>query len=183
MLLVLSTVAIAAAAIPSSSTDFALNRISKETYPHAKCLDGSSPAYYWRPGTGADVGKSLIIFLQGGGWCYPSDIQQPCEPSSSHCSANCHIRANLTSTGSTKGLQDVVAASALEGGTGYISGNASRVGAPYHHSSPPCRAAIRLSLGMVLCPIAGWCGPFAMQGGSFTMQGGSLQVEFSWGNG
>jgi hypothetical protein len=111
----------------ASSTDFALNRIPETTYPHAKCLDGTAPAYYWRDGVGADKGKSLIIFLEGGGWCYPSDIQQPCEPSSSHCTANCHIRAK-SAGGSSSSLTDVRPASSLEGGTGYLSGNASRAG-------------------------------------------------------
>jgi len=65
---------------------------------------------------------------RGGGWCYPSDIQQPCEPSSSHCTANCHIRAN-TSIGTSTGLDAVVSASTLEAGTGLLSGNTSRAGA------------------------------------------------------
>ena len=121
LLLLLSTAAAAAA------TDFTLNSISQSSYPHAKCLDGSAPAYYWRDGSGTDKGQSLIIFLQGGGWCYPSDIQQPCSPSSSHCSANCHLRAKLA-TGSSLSLKPVVPAAALEGGSGYLSGNSSRAG-------------------------------------------------------
>ena len=121
-----STLRKATAAV--TTTDFHLKRISPTTYPHAKCLDGTPPAYYWRDGVNDDKDSSLIIFFQGGGWCYPSDIQQPCEPKSSHCSANCHIRAN-TSIGTSNGLEEVVPAAAMEGGTGYLSGNASRAGA------------------------------------------------------
>ena len=112
----------------ATTTDFNLKRISPTTYPHAKCLDGTPPAYYWRDGVNDDKDSSLIIFFQGGGWCYPSEIQQPCEPTSLHCTANCHIRAN-TSIGTTNGLKDVVPASAMEGGTGFLSGNISRAGA------------------------------------------------------
>eukprot|EP01043_Picozoa_sp_COSAG02_P001150 COSAG02_NODE_23_length_52893_cov_58.101868_30_plen_291_part_00 len=52
-------------------------------------------------------------------------MQQPCEPSSSHCSANCHIRANSTH-GSSAALPPTLPAAAIEGGRGYTSGNASR---------------------------------------------------------
>ena len=38
---------------------------------NARCLDGSLPAYSYRPGRGADV-KKLMIYLQGGGWCTSS---------------------------------------------------------------------------------------------------------------
>jgi hypothetical protein len=34
----------------------------------AVCLDGSPGGYYWRPGTGADANKFLLVF-NGGGWC------------------------------------------------------------------------------------------------------------------
>ena len=73
------------------------------------------------------MGDSLIIFLQGGGWCYLSEIQQLCEPASSHCTANCHIRAS-TSTGSSKFLLLEVPPRNLEGGTGYLSGDATEAG-------------------------------------------------------
>ena len=46
------------------TTDLTLNRISASKYPHAKCLDGTPPAYYWRAGRGADADASLIIFFQ-----------------------------------------------------------------------------------------------------------------------
>ena len=38
---------------------------------HAACLDGSTPAYHFRPGTGADTRK-VLVYLQGGGWCESS---------------------------------------------------------------------------------------------------------------
>ncbi|CAI5933552.1 unnamed protein product, partial [Closterium sp. NIES-64] len=38
----------------------------------AKCLDGSPPGYYFRPGTGS--GKSMWhIYLPHGGWCFSPD--------------------------------------------------------------------------------------------------------------
>ena len=73
------------------------------------------------------MGDSLIIFLQGGGWCYLSEIQRLCEPASSHCTANCHIRAS-TSTGSSKFLLLEVPPRNLQGGTGYLSGDATKAG-------------------------------------------------------
>ena len=119
--------AVVSSGYSDASLNFTLNHIPQSAYPHAKCLDGTAPAFYWRGGRGDDAGNSLIIFLQGGGWCYPSEIQQPCEPASSHCTANCHIRAN-TSTGSSKFLLPEVPPRKLEGGTGYLSGDASKAG-------------------------------------------------------
>jgi O-palmitoleoyl-L-serine hydrolase len=112
----------AAAAAPAS-TDLTLNMISTQTHPNAKCLDGTPPAYYFRPPNNS--ASSIILFLEGGGWCYPSDIQQLCEPASSHCTANCHIRANSTH-GSSSAYPQTMPAGAIEGGTGYTSGDPSR---------------------------------------------------------
>ena len=39
----------------------------------AKCLDGSSPAYYFRHGSGSGINKWIVLF-EGGGWCY--DLEQ-----------------------------------------------------------------------------------------------------------
>jgi len=74
------------------SLNLAMNLVPQTAYPHARCMDGTPPGYYWRAGKRQQA-KSLVLFLEGGGWCYPSDIQQPCSPKSSHCTANCHIRA------------------------------------------------------------------------------------------
>ena len=44
----------------------------------ARCLDGSSPGYYFRPGAGANNGSWLLVF-QGGGWCRDAaDCAAPC---------------------------------------------------------------------------------------------------------
>lgn len=43
-----------------------LTKVSQATYPDAKCLDGSPPAFYMRNGTGAGT-RSVVIFLEGGG--------------------------------------------------------------------------------------------------------------------
>lgn len=108
----------------NTSLDLHLNLISQSKYPHAKCLDGTAPAYYWRSGVGSGE-KSLILFFEGGGWCYPSDIQQPCSPPSSHCSANCHIRANL-SVGTTKNDLPIMPPTGIEAGGGFLSGDPNR---------------------------------------------------------
>ena len=111
-------------AVTAAPLDLTLNLVPQTQYPHAKCMDGTSPGYYFRPGRG-DRAKSIIVFLEGGGWCYPSDVQQPCSPASSHCTANCHIRAN-SSHGSSSTYAATISAGAIEGGTGYTSGNATR---------------------------------------------------------
>jgi len=43
-----------------------LTKVSQATYPKAKCLDGTPPAFYFRNGTGAGQ-RSAVIFLEGGG--------------------------------------------------------------------------------------------------------------------
>lgn len=52
----------------------------------ARCLDGTSPAYYVRQGSGSGANK-WIVFFEGGGWCY--DLEQ------------CNLRSN-THLGSSK---------------------------------------------------------------------------------
>lgn len=58
----------------------------------AKCLDGTAPGYYWRPGAGND-GDKVVIFLEGGGWCFPSN------PQFDH---SCAYRAEYLPLGSSK---------------------------------------------------------------------------------
>ena len=41
---------------------------ARATSSGAVCLDGSSPVYYFRPGSGNGSTK-FILFLEGGGWC------------------------------------------------------------------------------------------------------------------
>ena len=65
-----------------------LNKVDPSASPLAKCLDGSPPAYYFRPGVGADARK-VIVYLEGGGWCYPDDVQQA-------SGANCAARAKTS---------------------------------------------------------------------------------------
>jgi hypothetical protein len=49
----------------------------------------------WRDGRGVRGAKSLVLFLEGGGWCFPSDVQQPSGPTRTHntSGANCHIHS------------------------------------------------------------------------------------------
>eukprot|EP00927_Polykrikos_kofoidii_P043704 TRINITY_DN37786_c0_g1_i1.p1 TRINITY_DN37786_c0_g1~~TRINITY_DN37786_c0_g1_i1.p1 ORF type:complete len:754 (-),score=86.61 TRINITY_DN37786_c0_g1_i1:36-2297(-) len=46
-------------------------RYSLVGYPRARCLDGSSPNYYYAPSTGAGRTK-WVVYFQGGGWCAES---------------------------------------------------------------------------------------------------------------
>ena len=86
-----------------------LNKISQIASPMAKCIDGTAPAYYWRDGVGSGV-KKAIIFLEGGGWCFPSDTIQS-------TGSNCAFRAK-TSLGSSSGYSPSIASTGYEGGTG-----------------------------------------------------------------
>jgi Pectinacetylesterase len=43
--------------------------IDEESFPEAKCIDGSRPVYYLRRGSGDGVNKWFVHF-EGGGWCY-----------------------------------------------------------------------------------------------------------------
>eukprot|EP01048_Picozoa_sp_COSAG05_P027607 COSAG05_NODE_8136_length_733_cov_1.082019_1_plen_164_part_01 len=55
---------------PPPRTDGLKRVLLTEAAQHhgAVCLDGSAPAYYWRPGSGSGA-KSWVLFLEGGGWC------------------------------------------------------------------------------------------------------------------
>jgi len=117
--------AMSAAPVPAPAP--ALHLINQTVHPHARCLDGSAPAYYWRDGRGVRGAKSLVLFLEGGGWCFPSDIQQPSGPSLTHnnSGANCHIRA-ASDSGSSAAYPPSAPAGHFEGGTGIISGDPTR---------------------------------------------------------
>ena len=43
--------------------------VSLSDYSAARCIDGSPPAYYFRPGKDEGLSK-WIIFFEGGGWCH-----------------------------------------------------------------------------------------------------------------
>ena len=43
--------------------------IHKVSDGQARCLDGSSPVYYFRPGHGTGQNK-FIFYMEGGGWCH-----------------------------------------------------------------------------------------------------------------
>lgn len=46
--------------------------IPESEYPHALCMDGSRPAFYFRKGRNDGIQK-WHIFFEGGGWCYDLD--------------------------------------------------------------------------------------------------------------
>lgn len=59
----------------SAQPQWTLNLVDDPT-GMARCLDGSSPGYYVRPGHGSGSSK-WVIHLQGGGWCAtPEDCLQ-----------------------------------------------------------------------------------------------------------
>ena len=37
---------------------------------NARCLDGSTPAYYLRKASRKENSTKFIVYFQGGGWCY-----------------------------------------------------------------------------------------------------------------
>tara|TARA_B110001452_G_scaffold182163_1_gene152997 strand:+ start:2087 stop:2437 length:351 start_codon:yes stop_codon:yes gene_type:complete len=39
----------------------------------ARCLDGSPPAYYVRPASAPQNASRIVVYFQGGGWCYTLD--------------------------------------------------------------------------------------------------------------
>ena len=49
-----------------SPTTFNLISLNSTAYPEARCNDGTTPAYYYAPGTS----DTWIVFLQGGMWCW-----------------------------------------------------------------------------------------------------------------
>ena len=111
--------ALAAAALVAAERDLSLslNKIDQSTSPKAKCIDGTAPAYYWRDGVG-NGSQSAILFLEGGGWCYPSDVEQM-------NGANCAIRAK-SGLGSSSSYAPTIASMGYEGGAGYTSGDPSK---------------------------------------------------------
>jgi hypothetical protein len=112
----LRVLVLCAALTAASARDLSLKltKVSQVTSPMAKCIDGTAPAYYWRDGV-ADGAKSAILFLEGGGWCYPSEVLQA-------SGANCAFRAK-SALGSSASYTPSVASMGYEGGTGFTSGN------------------------------------------------------------
>jgi O-palmitoleoyl-L-serine hydrolase len=90
-----------------------LNKVSQSTSPNAKCMDGTAPAYYFREGVAAGA-TSAIIYLEGGGWCYPSDNEQA-------NGANCAYRSK-TGLGSSTSYGEKIGSTGYEGGSGFTSG-------------------------------------------------------------
>lgn len=92
--------------------DLTLLKVKSDDSPLAKCLDGSPPAVYWRDGV--DNGSaSAVLFLEGGGWCYPSQVHQT-------NNANCAIRRN-TDLGSSLKYPPSIPNTGYEGGAGFLS--------------------------------------------------------------
>ena len=57
--------------LPLAKAENLLDLVSLEADPLAQCNDGTPAVYYRRPlSSGEDV-KKLLIYLQGGGLCFP----------------------------------------------------------------------------------------------------------------
>jgi hypothetical protein len=54
--------------VNTNNNEWKLHMLNADTYPMAKCLDGSQGAYYVREGNEMDSSK-VFFFLEGGGWC------------------------------------------------------------------------------------------------------------------
>jgi hypothetical protein len=104
-------------AVDGRDLSLKLSKVSQATSPKAACIDGTAPAYYWREGAGTDATKA-ILFLEGGGWCYPSDINQT-------SGSNCAVRAK-SALGSSKRYGPSIASTGYEGGSGYTSGDPTK---------------------------------------------------------
>ena len=111
----LRVLALSAALGGASARDLSLTltKVNQTTSRQAKCIDGTAPAHYWRNGV-ADGAKSAVLFLEGGGWCYPCEVLQS-------TGGNCAYRAKR-GLGSSKGYGPSIASMGYEGGTGYTSG-------------------------------------------------------------
>lgn len=79
-----------------------------DTSAGALCLDGSAPAFYYRPGVGAGANKWLL-HLQGGGWCTST--------------GDCAARAN-SSLGSSASWPRTGPPTADGGAAGFLSADA-----------------------------------------------------------
>ncbi len=94
-----------------------LHKIDPTLSPLAKCIDGTEPGYYFRKGVGNDARK-VIVYLEGGGWCYPGDILQS-------SGANCAFRSK-TGLGSSAKYPPSIPSTGYEGGSGYTSGDKNK---------------------------------------------------------
>ena len=67
----------------SEAAPEALMQLTKLTeHSGARCLDGSPGSYYYSPGRSPD---KFLLFMAGGGWCYPSAALWTPEDTDSNC--------------------------------------------------------------------------------------------------
>ena len=72
----LVTVALCLRAATAQAQFQPIVRLAEAGYPDAKCLDGSSGAYYFRPGVApafAPAATRWLWYFEGGGWCTSED--------------------------------------------------------------------------------------------------------------
>ena len=69
--------------------------LPQQSFPHARCLDGSQAGYYIR--TTNSSHNKWLIYLEGGGWCY----DQTCAADTQATIANCKERSG-SDLGSSK---------------------------------------------------------------------------------
>ena len=99
---------------------YTLKVLSNDTYPFARCLDGSYGAYYYRPSSTGN--KNVKNFYQGGGWC-TSD-------------GDCYARS-LTALGSNTKLPFTSSESSGYCGSSFLSDDPKVNPTTYDWVSPP----------------------------------------------
>ena len=98
-----ATASVAAATVPQPTTTgiATLHKVDQDDYPLAACLDGSPPAYYFRPAT-TDAGRSkYVVYHAGGDFCgYGSTwdewIEDCRKRSHTELGSSKHLHANST---------------------------------------------------------------------------------------
>ena len=106
--LVAAVLTVAAATVHASavaaSKVMQLTKLSE--YSDARCLDGSPGSYYF----GSGSSNNFLVFMNGGGWCYPSAAPYTPEDTDSNCLWRSHgrlgssLRQPLTSARPTTGM-------------------------------------------------------------------------------
>eukprot|EP00659_Diplonema_papillatum_P001600 gene1600-2388_t len=93
----LAALALAATAVSVMN----LTLMTEEVADGAMCIDGSPAAFYFRPGSGADV-NHWVIYFEGGGWCYdPADCYYR---STTHDGSSSTYPPQQTLTGTVGGM-------------------------------------------------------------------------------
>ena len=67
--------------LPLAKADNLLDLVSLEADPLAQCNDGTPAVYYRRPLNSEEDVRKLLIYLKGGGMCFPFGKNLKCTTS------------------------------------------------------------------------------------------------------